>query len=142
MLSILVQENKAPSYNSRYQAEIFSLHDLIRLLWPGNSPNLNMIEPYWPWLKKETCKIGVPKTREDMVKKWKEELENFPQSKLQEFVACMPYHLQIVRFLKGDNKYREERIDGRSDTKRGKELLAQLEADMARAEAFESLQPE
>ena len=54
----------------------------------------------------------------------------------------MPRHLQIARFLKGDNKYREGKIDGRSDTKQGKQLLAQLEADMAEAEAFESLQPE
>ncbi len=54
----------------------------------------------------------------------------------------MPRHLRVVRFLKGDNKYKEERINGRSDTKQGKQLLAQLEADMARAEAFKSLQPE
>lgn len=97
-----------------------------------------MIEPCWPWLKKETCKTGVPKTREDMIKKWKEEQENFPQSKLQEFVARIPCYLQIVRFLKGDNKYRDGRIDGRSDTKWGKQLLTQLEADMAIVKAFES----
>ena len=77
-----------------------------------------------------------------MVKKWKEEWKNFPQSKLQKFVACMPCHFQVVRFLKGDNKYKKGRIDGKSDTKRGKQLLAQWEADMARAEAFESLQSE
>ncbi len=69
LLPMLVQEDKVPSHNSRYQVEIFSLHDLICLLWSGNSPDLNMIEPCWLWLKRETCKTGVPKTREDMVKK-------------------------------------------------------------------------
>ena len=77
-----------------------------------------------------------------MKKKWREEWENFPQSKLQEFVAGMPRHLRIIRFLKGDNKYKKERIDGKSDIKRGKQLLAQLKADMAEVEVFESLQPE
>ena len=44
VLPMIVQEDKAPSHNSRYQAEIFSLYDIMRLLWPGNSPDLNMIE--------------------------------------------------------------------------------------------------
>ncbi len=77
-----------------------------------------------------------------MLKRWKEEWEIFPQSKLQDFVACIPRHLCIICFLKGDNKYRERRVDGRSDTKRGKQLLAQLKADMAVAESFETLRPE
>ena len=109
---MLVQKDKAPSNNSRYQAEIFSLYDLIRLLCSGNSPDLNMIEPCLPWLKRETCKTSISKTKEEMVKKWKKEWKKFPQSKLQEFVACMPCHFQVVCFLKDDNKYRERRIDG------------------------------
>ncbi len=32
LLPMMVQEDKASSHNSRYQAEIFSFHDLIRLL--------------------------------------------------------------------------------------------------------------
>ena len=70
---MIIQEDKAPSHNSRYLTEIFSLHDIMRLLWPGNSLDLNMIEPCWPWLKRETCKTGTPKTRKEMKKKWREE---------------------------------------------------------------------
>ena len=51
----------------------------------------------------------------------------------------MSCHFQIVRFLKADNKYRKGRIDGRSDTKQGKQLLAQLKTNMAIAKAFKSL---
>lgn len=67
-LPIIVQEDKAPSHNSKYQAKVFSLYNILCLLWPGNSPNLNIIEPCWPWLKRETCKNGPPKTKEEMVK--------------------------------------------------------------------------
>lgn len=66
---MLIQKNKTSLYNSKYQTEILSLHNLIYLLWPGNFPNSNIIEPCWSWLKKETCKIGIPKTRENMIKK-------------------------------------------------------------------------
>ncbi len=70
---MIVQEDKASSNNSKYQAEVFSLHEILCLIWPRNSPDLNMIELYWPWMKRETCKNGPTKTREKMVKRWKEE---------------------------------------------------------------------
>ncbi len=104
-LPMIVQEDKAPSNNSKYQEEVFSLHEILRLLWPGNSLDLNMIESCWAWIKRKTYKIGPPKTREEMIKQWKEEWKIFPPSKLQDFVACMPRHLRIIRFLRGDNKY-------------------------------------
>ena len=49
----------------------------------------------------------------------------------------MPRHLRIIRFLKGDNKYKEGRIDGQTDTKKGKKRLGELIAKMEKAEAFE-----
>lgn len=45
---MLVQKDKAPTHASKYQDEVFWLHNISRLLWPGNSPDMNMIEPYWP----------------------------------------------------------------------------------------------
>jgi hypothetical protein len=46
-LDTLVQEDKAPAYASKWQAPFFNLHEVLQLLWPGNSPNLNMIKPCW-----------------------------------------------------------------------------------------------
>lgn len=39
--------------------------------------------------------------------------------------------------MKGDNKYKKGRVDGRSDTKEGKKRLAELIAEMKTVEAFE-----
>jgi transposase len=36
---------------------------LIRLLWPGNSPDLNAIEPTWMYMKRETTKNGASTSR-------------------------------------------------------------------------------
>jgi hypothetical protein len=31
---------------------------IIKMLWPGNLPNLNAIKKAWFWIKKETIKRG------------------------------------------------------------------------------------
>lgn len=41
----IVQEDGAPAYKSKHQAPVFNLAKVRKLLWPGNSPNLNAIEP-------------------------------------------------------------------------------------------------
>ena len=54
-----IQEDNAPSHASKFQEEIFSLYSVIRLLWPGNSPDLNAIEPTWNWMKRKRQRRGV-----------------------------------------------------------------------------------
>jgi transposase len=56
----LVQEDKAASHNSHYQLEVFEFRKILRLLWPGNSPDLNAIEPTWNWMKRKTSEKGCP----------------------------------------------------------------------------------
>ena len=41
----IVQEDNAPSHSSHYQQEVFDAAQVSRLIWPANSPDLNMIEP-------------------------------------------------------------------------------------------------
>ena len=59
----IIQEDKAPSHTLHHQQIYFDAAGLQRLIWPGNSPNLNMIEPAWMHLKQVTTKKGTPKTR-------------------------------------------------------------------------------
>jgi transposase len=60
----LVQEDNAPSHSSQYQQEVFDLWEISRLLWPLNSPDLNMIEPCWFWMKRQTTKKRLITSRE------------------------------------------------------------------------------
>jgi hypothetical protein len=41
-----------------------------RLLWPGNSPDLNMIEPCLPFMKRYTTKKGPPTKRPEANRVW------------------------------------------------------------------------
>jgi hypothetical protein len=50
----IVQEDKAPAHASRCQDAVFSISKVARLFWCGNSPDLNMIESCWPYMKRKT----------------------------------------------------------------------------------------
>src|SRR5437588_5918809 len=43
----VVQEDKAPSHTAAIHQVYYNAAEVKRLLWPGNSPDLNMIEPCW-----------------------------------------------------------------------------------------------
>ena len=75
---MVVQEDGASAHNSEYKARVYSLAGILQLLWLGNSPDLNMIEPAWPYMKRVTTKKGAPTSRAEAERAWKqawEELE-------------------------------------------------------------------
>jgi hypothetical protein len=67
-LHTIVQEDKAPSYASKYQLSVFSFHKVAPLFWPGSGPDLNIIEPRWPHMKRRTTRKGPPTNRKDAEK--------------------------------------------------------------------------
>ena len=52
-------EDGAALYKSVYSDELYIAWEVVRMLWPTNSPNLNMIKPYWFYMKVETTKKGA-----------------------------------------------------------------------------------
>ena len=65
-----VQEDKAPAHASKYQDTVYLDFGIFRLFWPGNSPDLNIIEPCWAWMKRQTSKYGLPRTRKEAERRW------------------------------------------------------------------------
>jgi hypothetical protein len=49
---MIIQEDGAAPHNSVYKNRLYNLATVSYLLWVGNSPDLNMIEPAWPHLKR------------------------------------------------------------------------------------------
>ena len=65
-----MQEDNAPAHKSKYQEEVFSMWGIQKLLWPGNSPDLNAIEPCWFWMKRETTKKGPITSEKELKEAW------------------------------------------------------------------------
>jgi hypothetical protein len=59
----IVIEDGAPSHISKYQRRAWISPNVVRSFWPGNSPDLNMIEPCWAWMKRATTRKGAPQDR-------------------------------------------------------------------------------
>ena len=86
----------------------------MRLLWPSNSPDLNMIEPCWFWMKRHTTKHG-PITSQDQLKEaWIKCWQEMPQERIQAWIERIVLHIKEVIKLDGGNEYKEGRLKGRS----------------------------
>ena len=66
----MIQEDNAPAHSSKHQAEVFSFYAICKLLWPGNSPDLNAIEPCWFWMKVQTTKKGPITSEKELKAAW------------------------------------------------------------------------
>lgn len=105
----VVQEDKAPANAHHAQQRLYDLHAVRRLLWCGNSPDLNAIEPCWSYLKRATTKKGAPKTRAEAVRAWKAAWKELPRDKIQAWIERISIHVQKIIELEGGNEYQEGR---------------------------------
>ena len=66
----LIQDGD-PAHNAWQQNELLEIQRLTFLPWPGNSPDLNQIEPCWYHLK---CYISkqpyAPTTKQPVIEAW------------------------------------------------------------------------
>jgi len=105
----LVQEDRAPSHAHHAQARVYSAAGVQRLLWVPNSPDLNMIEPTWMWMKRETTKKGAPQSRKEAEKVWRKTWKELPQERIQMWIERIMNNVQEVIRLEGGNEYKEGR---------------------------------
>ncbi|KAF1980641.1 hypothetical protein K402DRAFT_299415, partial [Aulographum hederae CBS 113979] len=103
----IIQEDKAPSHASKHQQVFFDAAEIPRLLWPSNSPDLNMIEPTWAYLKRQTTKKGGLTSRILAEKAWKKAWEDLEQWRIRAWIERIPRHIQEVIRLDGGNDYNE-----------------------------------
>jgi transposase len=108
---IIVQEDKAPCHAHHAQAAIYSMHKVKRMLWCGNSPDLNMIEPGWYHLKRVTSKKGAPGSRAVAEQVWEKAWNDLEQERIQAWIRRIQRHVKEVIRLEGGNEYREGEFD-------------------------------
>ena len=108
---ILVQEDGASCHKSIYKDRLYSLHAISKLLQPGNSPDLNIIEPAWPYLKRVTTKKGAPKNRSEAEIAWTTTWAELEQGRIQAWIERIPRHIEEIIRLEGGNGYKEGKME-------------------------------
>lgn len=117
----IVQEDNAPCHNHYTQARVYDLHQVTRMLWCANSPDLNAIEPAWMFMKRWTTKRGAPSNRLDAIRAWSQCWREMPQQMIQAWIERIPMHVQKVIELQGGNNYKE----GRARLGRGERAVSE-----------------
>ena len=97
-------EDGATPHVSPHNLALFGEYGLERLDWPGNSPDLNAIEP---WMKRVTTKSGPLKHRGPAEEVWLKCWDKLPQSEIQCWIERIPHAIQKIIELEGGNKYLE-----------------------------------
>jgi transposase len=59
---------------------------IIRMIWPGKSPDLNMIEPAWFHLKKITTRRRALNTRTEATAAWIQAWEELEQWRINDWI--------------------------------------------------------
>jgi transposase len=132
---MLVQEDKASSHVFKHQQPIFSRHEIERLLWLDNSPDLNMIESCWSWMKRRTTSKGPSTSRLIAEPLWNRTWDELPQENIQAWIERIPRHIAKIIELEGGNEYCERRLDVDERTKEEKMRLQKLRKELLNIKA-------
>jgi len=108
----IVMEDGAAPHASKHINQFYSLRAIIKMLWPANSPDLNMIEPCWFYMKRETTANGPISGKGKIEEAWIKSWEDLSQTMIQEWIQRIMVHIQEVIALKGGNHYKEGRMKG------------------------------
>jgi hypothetical protein len=136
----LVLEDSAPAHRHWIQERTYELYGIQKMLdWPGNSPDLNAIEPAWPWLKRRTTSRGAPRDKKTCKKAWLDAWEDLPQANIQHWIERLIHHIQVIITLEGGNEYKEGNSEKDTRSWKGKRLKGKLSTRQDLASEWENL---
>jgi transposase len=101
----IVQEDGAPGHVAKENRRIWIDFRVTRMIWPGNSPDLNMIEQAWFYLKRVTTRSKRLTSRAEAVKAWEKAWEELEQRRIDAWIEKIVDRIQTVIELKGGNEY-------------------------------------
>ena len=101
----IFQQNGASCHRSRYISNYLDERRICLLSdWPSQSPDLNIIESLWSYLKAriEICK---PANTEQLWKTCKEQWDRIPTENIKKLYQSIPRRIEEVIKMKGRNTH-------------------------------------
>ena len=72
-------------------------------IWPGNSPDFNIIEPVWGLLQDSVLKTPIPKNREELICRVRETWFTLKPEYLKKLVHSFPNRIEQALNNEGGN---------------------------------------
>jgi transposase len=103
----LFQQDNAAIHTARIVSDFFQQHNVNVVEWPANSPDLNIIEHVWRYLKIEIYKVHIVNNKEKLWERvqsvmqtmWSEEMT----VKINQLYESLPRRMQAVIVANGGN---------------------------------------
>src|SRR5262249_23123275 len=96
---VLQQDNATP-HTSGSTKKFLEKERIDSLDWPASSPDLNIVEHVWIWMKKQV-KVMTPRTVDQWKRAIHDKWEEFPQEFIEKYLDGMPRRLQDCIASKG-----------------------------------------
>ena len=74
---------------------------------------MNVIEPYWYWMKREITKNRLITSEKELKEAWIKYQEDMSEEKIQVQIKRILVHIKEIIRLKGENKYSKGRNKGK-----------------------------
>lgn len=91
----LLHEN-APPHTAAYTIQLLKQYKISTLPFPPHSPDLNIIENIWPWVKLRV-KAHSPQTKAQLIQLIERYWNEYPQSCIQRMIA--EYHSRLFAVI-------------------------------------------
>jgi transposase len=92
---LIFQQDNAPAHKSRRTMAWFAQHGIEVMWWPPQSPDLNIIENAWSYLKQQLEKHRI-KTMEELWTAVQEEWVAMSNDFIMSLVSSMPRRISAV----------------------------------------------